>query len=54
MIKGSVRLAFVLANVLNTRHGVVLLDGILLGYGLFIASNNHTGKQVQHAIIIIK
>jgi hypothetical protein len=54
MIKGSVRLAFVLANVPNTRHRIVLLDGIFLGYGLFIASNNHTDNQAQHTIIIIK
>jgi len=48
MIKGSVRLAFVLASVVNR---IVLLNRIFLGHGLFIVSNNHTNKQVQHTII---
>lgn len=45
------RLAFVLVHVFNTSRGIVLFSGILLGYGLFIASNNHANKQVQHTII---
>jgi hypothetical protein len=49
-----VRLYFVLANVLSTHHGIVLFDGILLGHWLFIASNNHRNKQVQHTITYYK
>jgi hypothetical protein len=49
-----VRLAFILANVLNARHRIVLLGGILLRHKLFIVSNNHTNKQARHTIIHYK